>query len=85
MGTTNFDKINVKMSKAAGGNPGDHTLTGIVAADEVTSVLSVSFDAPSVTDLSSEFTASAGAINNTGGTTVAGETLLVVWFDQDAT
>lgn len=83
MGVTNFSDINVKMDKAAAGNPGDHTLTGIVAADALRSVLAISFTEPSITDLTSEFTASAGAINNTGGTTAAGSTLLVVWVDVD--
>lgn len=83
MGLTNFSDINIKMDKAAGGNPGEHTLTGITTADAIRSVLSVSFTAPSVTDLTSEFTASSGTINNAGGTTVAGETLLVVWVDVD--
>lgn len=89
MGITNFSDVNIKLGALAGGNPGDHTFTGIDTADAIRSVLALSFDADGdlagATDLTSEFSISAAnTINNTGGTTVSADVVnLVLWVDVD--
>lgn len=61
---------------ADGAVAGDVTVTGIAIADKLVSVINLTDG----TDITSEFTISAAdTINNTGGATTAGDTLLVVW------
>ncbi len=67
----------------AGGAAGNHTVTGIKAADTLVSVLHVDFTDASETgaDLTSEFTISAvNTINNTGGTATTGGFLVVTYL-----
>jgi|GEM_PF-2161494 len=76
----------LKVAWIAGGAAGDHTVTGITAGDQLVSVLHFVADGhlDDVADLTSEFTAGAGKINNTDGTNTTGDKLLVIWLDITA-
>lgn len=64
----------------AGGAAGDIALTGIVTNDTLKSVVGVKTSDQSVHDYTSEFhIAAADTINNSGGTTSAGYTLVVTY------
>jgi len=75
-----------KVNLIAGGSAGDHTVTGITALDEMVSVLRLVADGhlDDMTDITSEFTAGAGKINNAEGTDTTGDKLLVIWLDITA-
>lgn len=61
-----------------GGAAGDLTVTGIRVGDTIAIVQNV---AAAGVDLSPEFTVTADdTINNTGGTSTAGMTLLIIWY-----
>ena len=75
----------LKKALIAGGAAGDHTVGAINAADELVEVLQFVGAGVAVTnivDLTSEFTASNGKINNTAGTASTGDKLLVLWIKK---
>ena len=75
----------LKKALIAGGAAGDHTVSAINAADELVEVLQFVGAGVAVTnivDLTSEFTASAGKINNSAGTATTGDKLLVLWIKK---
>jgi hypothetical protein len=75
------DFLNVTL--VAGGAAGDHTVTGIVAGDRIVFVghLSTAASIATLADLTVEFTAGAGVINNAAGTDTTSDQLLVIWED----
>lgn len=68
----------------AGGSAGNHTLAAIAVGDEILTVLHVSTAASIATaaDLTSEFSAGAGLINNAAGTDTSNDQLWVSWIDH---
>lgn len=63
-----------------GGAAGPHTVTGITVADALVCVWEQNGTSGLLTDLSSEFTITAtDTINNDGGTSTAGDKLIVEW------
>jgi len=76
------NSLNVTL--VAGGAAGNHTVTGIVAADEIVFVghISTAASIATLADLTAEFTAGAGVINNTSGTDTTNDQLLVIWVDK---
>lgn len=70
----------VRQTAVAGGAAGSIVVAGVTANDKLVSVLSVDFVGGAITDLTSEFSPAAGAIDNTGGTATTGKTLLVTWL-----
>ena len=74
----------VKVSLINGGSAGNHTVTGIVAGDEIVFVAHVSTAASvaTIADLTSEFTAGAGVINNAAGTDTTSDQLWVFWINH---
>lgn len=67
----------IRRAHVAGAAAGDMTVTGILLGDKLISVVRI--DAAGA-DLVSEFTVTAAdTINNTGGTSTAGQTVLVEW------
>lgn len=72
-------------TSAAGGAAGDITVSGIAATDVLVAVVAVNDTTQAVTDLTSEFTAAAGKINNTGGTATTGQHLVIVYYRPAAT
>lgn len=74
--------------QCVGAAAGDVTCLGIVATDKILLVQSTSFDADgdivAVADLTSEFTAGAGVVNNTGGTSTADELVTVTYVKTKA-
>ena len=77
---TGFSKVTL----VNGGAAGDHTVTGIVAGDEIVFVAHISTAASvaTIADLTSEFTAGAGVINNAAGTDTTNDQLMVFWIDH---
>lgn len=75
-----------KVTLIDGGAAGDHAVTGMVAADTITTVLHISTKASIATmaDLTSEFTAAAGKMTNAAGTDTTDDQLLVFWTDVDS-
>jgi len=73
----------VRAAVIAGGTAGDLTLTGVKTTDTLALVLRLIGAGTAITDVSdltSEFTiTAANTINNTGGTSSAGDKLLVFW------
>ncbi len=66
----------VNQTVAAGGVAGEIAVTGILLGDDLNSVINLTDG----TDITSEFTLTKdGTIDNTGGGTTAGDTLLVNW------
>jgi len=64
----------------AGGAAGDIAVTGIGEYDDLVAVFYHDAATPALTDLTSEFTITADdTINNTGGTSTAAGTVMVVW------
>ena len=88
--TTHLSNLNLKADIIQGGAAGDHTLAAIAAEDEIafvghwTTAVSATFGftSTSLADLTSEFTAGAGVINNAAGTATTNDQLLVLWFDR---
>lgn len=75
----------LKKALIAGGAAGDHMVSAINAADELVEVLQFVGAGVAVTnivDLTSEFTASNGKINNAAGTVTTGDKLLVLWIKK---
>lgn len=74
-------------TSAAGAAAGAVTVTGVAVGDSLVYVLKVvEANPPTVTDLTSEFTVTGtNTINNTGGTSSAGETLAVGYTRQSGT
>jgi hypothetical protein len=72
----------IKVTLLAGAAAGDHTLAAIAANDTLIAVLQDDQSAAALVDLTSEFTAGAGKINNTSGTNTTGDKLLVIWADK---
>lgn len=73
----------VKSTIIAGGAAGNHTVTGIKAADTLVAVLHADFTDASETgaDITSEFTISAAnTINNAAGTATTGGFLAVTYL-----
>ena len=69
-----------------GAAAGDVTVTGIATGDELVAVLRFNKDATAsnidMTTLTGEFTITGtDTINNAGGTSSAGDTLIVLWLD----
>jgi len=63
-----------------GGAAGLHSVAGILLNDRLVCVWEQNGTSGLLTDLTSEFTINAdGSIDNTGGTSTAGDTLLVEW------
>jgi hypothetical protein len=77
---TGFSKVTL----VNGGAAGNHTVTGITAADEIVFVAHISTAASvaTIADLTSEFTAGAGVINNAAGTDTTNDQLMVFWVDH---
>jgi hypothetical protein len=73
-----------KVTLVNGGAAGNHTVTGIVAGDEIVFVAHISTAASvaTIADLTSEFTAGAGVINNAAGTDTTSDQLMVFWVDR---
>lgn len=73
----------VKAKLISGDVAGDHTITGLLAASSLVSVLyfhGAGFAVTDLTDLVSEFTVTGdGTITNTNGTDTSGGKLLVLW------
>jgi hypothetical protein len=76
----------LKTAVIAGGAAGAHTVTGILATDELVSVVRAVDDGSggailTIADLTAEFTiTAANTIDNTGGTaTSSGDRLFVIW------
>lgn len=76
----NPTSANFTRTSAAGGAAGDITVTGILATDVLVAVVGVKDADQSVLDLTSEFSAAAGKINNTGGTATTGYHLVIVYY-----
>lgn len=71
------DLKNLRTRVVAGGAAGNITVTDIDVGDNLVAVQNV---AAAGANLASEFTITAAdTINNTGGTSTAGMTLLVIW------
>lgn len=69
-----------KVALIAGGAAGDHTVTGILAGDELIAVLESNTTSAILTDLSAEFTVdSDDTINNDAGTATTDDKLLVIY------
>lgn len=77
-------KTHLMVYLAAGGAAGDITVTGVAATDVIVSVqaFGLTEGTPNtfsgIANLTSEFTAGANKINNTGGTSTAAKLLVVV-------
>jgi hypothetical protein len=85
VGQANLPAGFVKVTLVAGGAAGNLTLTGIAVGDELSFVgrFSTAASIATLTDLTAEFSITAGnTINNTGGTATTGDTLMVVWIDR---
>lgn len=68
----------IRTRTVAGAGAGNITVTGIAVGDRIVSVQRV--DAAGA-NLASEFTVTAAnTINNTGGTSTAGQVLLIMWL-----
>lgn len=79
---THFSDANIKSAYVQGGAAGDLTLSGIATTDELISVWSLDVGAttPDVSDLTDEFSiTAANTINNTGGTSTAGNIVAVFY------
>jgi hypothetical protein len=75
----------LKKALIAGGAAGDRTVTGIKSGDELVQVLQfvgAGVALTDIVDLTSEFTAATGKINNSGGTATTGDKLLVLWIKK---
>lgn len=74
----------LNVSSLAGGSAGSHTVTGMVAGDEIVYVGHISTAAAIATwaDITGEFTAEAGGMENGGGTDTANDQLFVIWIDK---
>lgn len=74
----------LKVALIAGGAAGNHTLAAIAATDEIVFVghLSTAAAIATLADLTAEFTAGAGVINNTGGTDTTSDQLFVIWINK---
>lgn len=69
-----------KMALITGGAAGDHTVTGILAGDELLAVVESATSTAVLTDRSAEFSVGADdTINNDGGTATTDDTLVVLW------
>lgn len=87
---THLTDLNLKIDIIQGGAAGDHTLAAITAQDEIAFVghwttaveATYGFTSTSLADLTSEFTAGAGVINNAAGTATTNDQLFVVWLDR---
>lgn len=73
-----------KVTLVNGGSAGNHTVTGITANDEIVFVghLSTAAAIATLADLTAEFTAGAGVINNDSGTDTTNDQLMVIWIDH---
>ena len=74
----------LKVTLVAGGSAGDHTVTGITTADEISFVghFSTAAAIATLADLTSEFSITAAdTINNVGGTDTSSDQLMVMWLD----
>lgn len=73
----------IKVTLVNGGAAGDHVVAGITAADELVFVghLSTAAAIATLGDLTSEFTAGAGVINNAAGTDTTNDQLMVIWVN----
>jgi len=72
----------LQVATIAGGAAGNLTVTGIKPTDTLMAVVKVSAAGG---NLASEFTISAlNTINNSGGTSTAGATVLVMWYSAEA-
>jgi hypothetical protein len=73
----------VKKATMAGGAAGDITVSGVAVGDVLVAVYSAADNgssAPTIASLLSEFSVTAtNTINNTGGTSTSGKSLIVVW------
>lgn len=67
-----------------GGAAGNHTVAGMAVGDEVVFVghLTTAAAIATLGDLTSEFTAGAGVINNTDGTDTTNDQLMIIWIDR---
>jgi adhesin HecA-like repeat protein len=74
----------VRQAVAAGAAAGNITVTGVKATDRLVSVLfadGAGVAVEDIVDLTSEFTITAAdTINNTGGTSTAGGSVVVTWL-----
>jgi hypothetical protein len=74
----------VRQAVAAGGAAGDITVTGVKVADRLVSVLfadGAGVAVEDIVDLTNEFSITAAdTINNTGGTSTAGGSVVVTWL-----
>lgn len=68
----------------AGGAAGDVTVAGVLSTSVLLSVVGVKDSDQTNHDFTSEFTAAAGKINNTGGTSSSGYHLVVTWYEPPA-
>lgn len=79
-GGEHIPAVGLEAAVVAGAVAGDITVTGIRAEDDLVAVFFHDPGGPSLTDLTSEFTITADdTINNTGGTSTAAGTVMVVW------
>lgn len=80
MAVTHFSDVNIVSTVISGGGTGDLTVTGISTEDELKAVLDLGAPA----DLTDEFTISADdTINNDGGSSSSGNSVLVMYIDKD--
>jgi hypothetical protein len=76
-----YGETQERLAVIAGGAAGNLTVTGIRTVDKLINVLNLTDGG----DLVAEFTISAAnTINNTGGTSTAGDKLLVRYYDTPA-
>ena len=76
----------VMAQAVAGAAAGNHTVSKIKKGDHLVSVFMIAATTAAVTDQTSEYTiTNDGIINNTGGTSSASNSLIVIWeaFDGD--
>jgi hypothetical protein len=74
----------LNVTLVAGGAAGDHTVAGIAAGDEIVFVghFSTAAAIATLADLTSEFTAGAGVVNNAAGTDTTSDQLMVIWINR---
>jgi hypothetical protein len=70
----------LKTATIAGGAAGDFTVTGIAASDELVAVWEQDGTSKLLVDRTAEFSiTAANTINNTGGTALTGDNVIVAW------
>lgn len=82
-GATTEQAGKITVTIVGGGSAGDHTVAGMEVGDEIIFVghFSTASSIASLGDLTSEFTAAAGAANNGSGTETSSDTLMIMWRD----